>query len=71
MGLGDFPAAARYLFDSAEAISEQATEARDPELRAAARRAYELANEAAVKAGNHQVAQVAKVRAYDLAQPQP
>ncbi len=71
MELGDHGAAARYLFDSAEAISEQATETRDPELRETARRAYELAHEAAVKAGNMQVAQVAKVRAYDLAQPQP
>jgi len=71
MGLGDHAAATRYLFDSAEAISEQATEARDAELRAAARRAYELAHEAAMKAGNMQVAQVAKVRAFDLAQPQP
>jgi hypothetical protein len=71
MGLGDFPAAARYLFDSAEAISEQASETRDVALRAAARRAYELAHEAAMKAGNMQVAQVAKVRAFDLAQPQP
>ena len=71
MGLGDHAAAARYLFDSAEAISEQATEARDPALREAARRAYELTHEAAMKAGNMQVAQVAKVRAFDLAQPQP
>ena len=71
MGLGDHAAATRYLFDSAEAISEQAAEARDAELRAAARRAYELAHEAAMKAGNMQVAQVAKVRAFDLAQPQP
>jgi tetratricopeptide (TPR) repeat protein len=71
MGLGDPAAAARYLFDSAEAISEQATEARDPTLREAARRAYELAQEAAMKSGNMQIAQVAKVRAFDLAQPQP
>src|SRR5881397_4313038 len=71
MGLGDHAAAARYLFDSAEAISEQATEARDPALREAARRAYELAHEAAMKSGNMQVAQVAKVRATDLAQPAP
>src|SRR2546426_12786186 len=71
MGLGDHAAAARYLFDSAEAISEQATEARDAALREAARRAYELAHEAAMKSGNMQVAQVAKVRAFDLAQPQP
>ncbi len=71
MGLGDYVAAARYLFDSAEAISEQATEARDASLREAARRGYELAHEAAMKAGNMQVAQVAKVRAFDLAQPPP
>ncbi len=71
MGLGDYGAAARYLFDSAEAISEQAAEARDATMREAARRAYELAHEAAMKAGNMQVAQVAKVRAFDLAQPQP
>jgi len=71
MGLGDHASAARYLFDSAEAISEQASEARDAALRKAARRAYELAHEDAMKAGNMQVAQVAKVRAFDLAQPQP
>jgi len=71
MGLGDFAAATRYLFDSAEAISEQAAGTRDVALREAARRAYELAHEAAMKAGNMQVAQVAKVRAFDLAQPQP
>ncbi|OGS51405.1 MAG: hypothetical protein A3K65_00115 [Euryarchaeota archaeon RBG_16_68_12] len=71
MGLGDYVNAARYLFDSAEAISEQATEGNDAALREAARRGYELAHEAAMKAGNMQVAQVAKVRAFDLAQPPP
>ena len=71
MGLGDYVNAARYLFDSAEAISEQATEARDASLRETARRGYELAQEAATKAGNMQIAQVAKVRAFDLAQPPP
>src|SRR6266545_6241797 len=35
MGFGDHAAAARYLFDSAEAISEQGAEARDPALREA------------------------------------
>ena len=71
MELGDYASAARYLFDSAEAISEQATEGNDAALREAARRGYELAHEAAMKAGNMQVAQVAKVRAFDLAQPPP
>ena len=52
-------------------MRSQATEARDPALREAARRAYELTHEAAMKAGNMQVAQVAMVRAFDLAQPQP
>ncbi len=69
MGLGDYVAAARYLFDSAEAISEQATETGDRALREAAARGYALANEAATKAGNMQIAQVAKMRATDLSQP--
>lgn len=70
MGLGDHAAAARYLFDSAEAISEQASETGDRVLREAAARGYALAHEAAMKAGNMQVAQVAKMRATDLSQPQ-
>ncbi|OGS49984.1 MAG: hypothetical protein A3K65_03990 [Euryarchaeota archaeon RBG_16_68_12] len=70
MGLGDHASAARYLFDSAEAISEQASEAGDKALREAAARGYALAHEAAMKAGNMQVAQVAKMRATDLSQPQ-
>lgn len=69
MGLGDYVAAARYLFDSAEAISEQATETGDRALREAAARGYALAQEAAMKAGNMQIAQVAKMRATDLSQP--
>ncbi len=71
MGLGDYVSAARYLFDSAEAISEQATETRDPSLREVARHGYELAQDAATKAGNAQIAQVARARAFDLAQPPP
>ncbi|HEY4705251.1 MAG TPA: hypothetical protein VII27_05915 [Thermoplasmata archaeon] len=70
MGLGDHASAARYLFDSAEAISEQASETGDRTLREAAARGYALAHEAAMKAGNMQVAQVAKMRATDLSQPQ-
>ena len=68
--VGDHAAAMRYLFDASEAISEQATERGDLTLREAARRGYELAHEAATKAGNMQIAQVAKVRAFDLGQPQ-
>src|SRR3989441_12784515 len=67
MGLGDHAAATRYLFDSAEAISEQATELHDPVMRDAARHAYELARVAAMESGNMQIAQVAEVRAVDLA----
>ncbi len=66
--LGDYGAALRYLFDASETISEQATERGDLSLREAARRGYELAHEAAMKAGNMQIARVAKVRAFDLAQ---
>jgi len=65
---GDYAAAMRYLFDASESMSEEATERGDLELREAARRGYELAHEAAMKAGNMQIAQVAKVRAFDLAQ---
>jgi len=71
MGLGDHAAAARYLFDSAEAISEEATELHDPIMRDAARHAYELARVAAMESGNMQIAQVAEVRAVDLARPEP
>src|SRR5213593_2526328 len=71
MGLGDHAAAARYLFDSAEAISEDATELHDPIMRDAARHAYELARVAAMESGNMQIAQVAEVRAVDLARPEP
>ena len=70
MGLGDHASAARYLFDSAETISEEASESGDKALREAAARGYALAHEAAMKAGNMQVAQVAKMRATDLSQPQ-
>ncbi len=70
MEIGDHASAARYLFDSAEAISEQASETSDKNLRETAARSYALAHEAAMKAGNMQVAQVAKMRATDLSQPQ-
>jgi len=65
---GDYAVAMRYLFDASESMSEEATERGDLELREAARRGYELTHEAAMKAGNMQIAQVAKVRAFDLAQ---
>jgi tetratricopeptide (TPR) repeat protein len=66
--LGDHLAAAKYFFDTAEAMSEQASTAADPGLRDATVLAYELAMESAAKAGRPDVARVAQMRAYDLRQ---
>jgi len=65
---GDHLLAAKYLVDSAEAISEQASASADPILREAAIQAYELAMDSATKAGRPDVARVAQLRAHDLRQ---
>jgi len=64
--MGDHLAAAKYFFDSAEALSEQAAATNDPGLRAAAIAAYERARDSATRAGRADVARVAQVRAADL-----
>jgi len=66
--LGDHLAAAKYFFDTAEAMSEQASSTGDADLRAATILAYERAMESATKAGRPDVARVAQMRAYDLKQ---
>lgn len=66
--LGDHLTAAKYFFDTAEAMSEQAAETNDTGLRAASIQAYERAMEAASKGGRPDVARVAQMRAYDLKQ---
>jgi len=66
--LGDHLTAAKYFFDTAEAMSEQATTGSDPLLREATILAYERAMDSATKAGRADVARVAQMRAYDLKQ---
>jgi len=66
--LGDHLTAAKYLFDTAEAMSEQATTTGDANLREATILAYERAMDSATKAGRADVARVAQMRAYDLKQ---
>jgi len=66
--LGDHLSAAKYFFDTAEAMSEQATTTGDANLREATILAYERAMESATKAGRADVARVAQMRAYDLKQ---
>ncbi len=66
--LGDHLTAAKYFFDTAEAMSEQAADTGDPDLRKATILAYKRAMESATKAGRPDVARVAQVRAYDLEQ---
>ena len=66
--LGDHRTAARYYFDAAEALSEQATERGDLDLREAAAHAYERAMDCAQKSGNQQIARVSEIRAFDLRQ---
>ncbi len=66
--LGDHLTAAKYLFDTAEAMSEQASSTGDAELRATTILAYERAMESATKGGRPDVARVAQMRAYDLKQ---
>jgi len=66
--LGDHLTAAKYLFDTAEVMSEQAATSGDSALRAATIVAYERAMESATKAGRADVARVAQMRAFDLKQ---
>lgn len=64
--LGDHLLAAKYFFDTAEVLSEQAAASGDATQKQAAIRAYELAQESASKAGRPDVARVSQMRAYDL-----
>jgi tetratricopeptide (TPR) repeat protein len=66
--LGDHLTAAKYLFDTAEAMSEQASSTGDADLRATTILTYERAMESATKGGRPDVARVAQMRAYDLKQ---
>ena len=66
--LGDHLTAAKYLFDTAEAMSEQASSTGDAELLTATILTYEQAMDSAAKAGRPDVARVAQMRAYDLKQ---
>ena len=63
---GDWVTAAKYLFDTAEAVNEQAVESADAGLKQVALTAYELAEEMATKAGRTDVARVAALRAMAL-----
>ena len=63
---GDWVNAAKYFFDTAEAMNEQAVESDVPSLKHTALTAYELAEEAATKAGRPDVARVAALRATAL-----
>jgi tetratricopeptide (TPR) repeat protein len=65
---GDPLLAAKYFFDTAEVLSEQAADSGDAGLREAAVAAYDRAAENATKAGRPDVARVSQVRAYDLRQ---
>lgn len=66
--LGDHLTAAKYYFDTAEAMSEQASETNDAGLKSATIQAYKRAMESASKAGRPDVARVAQMRAADLEQ---
>ena len=66
--IGDHLLAAKYLFDTAEVLSEQAAVGGSPPVREAAIRAYELAMESANRAGRPDVARVSEIRAADLKQ---
>jgi len=71
---GDWVIAAKYLFDTAEAVNEQAVETGDAGLKELALAVYELAEDAAAKAGRPDVAHVAALRATALRggpRPQP
>lgn len=63
---GDWVSAAKYFFDTAEAVNEQAVESGDAALKQTALAAYELAEQAATNAGRPEVARVAALRATAL-----
>jgi len=63
---GDWVTAAKYFFDTAEAMNEQAVGSDDAGLKHTALATYELAEEAATKAGRPDVARVAALRATAL-----
>jgi len=63
---GDWVTAAKYFFDTAEAMNEQAVEFGEANLKEGALTAYELAEETATKAGRTDVARVAALRATAL-----
>src|SRR5207247_2217239 len=60
--LGDHLPAAKYFFDTAEAMSERASTASDRGLHDASALAYELAMESAPKGGRPDVPRVAQTR---------
>ena len=71
---GDWLTAAKYAFDVAEAMNEQATETGDAHVKDLALVTYELAEDLATKAGRGDVARVAALRATALRgapRPQP
>lgn len=65
---GDHLTAAKYFFDTAEVMSEQAASSGDPVLRTAAIAAYERAMDSATNARRPDVARVSQMRAADLKQ---
>jgi len=62
----DWITAAKYFFDTAEAVNEQSVETGEATSKAVALLAYELAEQAATKAGRGDVARVAALRATAL-----
>jgi hypothetical protein len=62
----DWSTAAKYFFDTAEAMNEQAVDTNDSDLKSSSLEVYELAEEAATKAGRPDVARVAALRAMAL-----
>lgn len=63
---GDWVTAAKYFFDTAEAMNEAAVESNDADQKRTALETYELAEETATKAGRPDVARVAALRATAL-----
>ena len=63
---GDWITAAKYAFDVAEAVNEQAVESGDAALKELSLQTYELAEDLAMKAGRTDVAKVAALRATAL-----
>ena len=63
---GDWVTAAKYAFDVAEAVNEQAVETGEAALKDLSLATYEIAEELAMKAGRTDVAKVAALRATAL-----